>query len=330
MSSVVRKLFRMSPAEGFLRAALAATPLHDALNTWLRRQVSNPDSRTKLNSRYLKLNYLERALFHALFSRAFRDVPNSLQDGEWLVEFRGKQLRMPLRSSSMWLDWDSASAITGHDIDVKAAYEALLEGNPPPRVFFDIGTNYGTHSLLMLSQGMQVVSFEPNPACHEFFKQMCELNDVAPVIEGAAVGDVPGKAEFWFPAHDTWLGSMVNSTKEQLEGEFDLEKIDVRVTTVDEFVAKTGIEPDVIKIDTEGNEEKVLRGAAETIRKKKPVILFEANVLSDRTPLWEVIRENPYEIAELTVGDSSFDPKWLTIDEFISSRGGNFIAFPRG
>ena len=42
--------------------------------------------------------------------------------------------------------------------------------------------------------------------------------------------------------------------------------IDVPTTTIDEFCARQGILPDLIKIDVEGAELAVLKGARETIR----------------------------------------------------------------
>src|SRR5215207_676080 len=186
MARVLRKVFSMTRTEAALRSALAARPLHGSLNNRLRRTVADPQKRESLNRKYLTFTPIEKALFHALYSKAFRDVDaTDVAAGTWSVEFLGSSLRMPLTPKRMWLDWDNASGITGHDIEVKSTYEALLRTSQP-RVFFDVGANYGTHSLLFLSQGVEVISFEPNPSCCSVFEEMCELNGFTPRIERVA------------------------------------------------------------------------------------------------------------------------------------------------
>lgn len=320
----------MTRTEAALRAALAARPLYRLLNDQLRRTVADPLKRERLNRKYVRFSPIEKALFHAMYSKAFRNGDTSTAaSATWTVTFSGKQVKLPLRPDSMWLDWDNASGITGHDIEVKSTYESLLASSARPRVFFDIGANYGTHSLLFLAQGVNVVSFEPNPACCVVFEEMCTLNGFAPRIERGAVSDVGGTAEFWFPIRDTWLGTMVDASKEYLKDEFDLEKITVQVTTVDDYVARTGIEPDLMKIDTEGNEAKVLLGAKATLTRKRPLVIFEANALGDRDALWTELSDLNYEIAELPITDARTAAS-LTMDGFLSNKTSNFIALPRG
>ncbi|CAA9891487.1 conserved hypothetical protein [Candidatus Methylobacter favarea] len=77
---------------------------------------------------------------------------------------------MPLTSERFWLDWDTAVSITGHDIEIKQTYEALIGSSEPPELFIDIGANYGTHSLLFLVHQIKTITFEPNASCHDFFQ----------------------------------------------------------------------------------------------------------------------------------------------------------------
>jgi len=47
------------------------------------------------------------------------------------------------------------------------------------------------------------------------------------------------------------------------------------ILTLDEYCASTGTSPDLIKIDTEGYQAKILPGAAETIENSRPILLME-------------------------------------------------------
>lgn len=51
--------------------------------------------------------------------------------------------------------------------------------------------------------------------------------------------------------------------------------LDVPMTTGDELCREEGFEPDVVKIDVEGHEVKVLRGLKETMRRCRPSVFLE-------------------------------------------------------
>ena len=63
----------------------------------------------------------------------------------------------------------------------------------------------------------------------------------------------------------------------------------------------------VVKIDAEGTEELIIRGAAETIRRTSPVVYAECNCIADALPTLELLRSLGYEV-RLHVVDA-FDKK---------------------
>jgi hypothetical protein len=165
-------------------------------------------SRQGLNAAYLALTPCHRATFHEWFAKIFRNTSVQARDGNWTVVFAGKSILMPLVSESLWLDWDTAVSIVGHDIEIKQTYEALIgSSTTKPTLFIDIGANYGTHSLLFLVHGIKTMTFEPNSSCHGCFARLCELNHVTPTIEGVALGAYHGYVKLSYPKRDTWLGS---------------------------------------------------------------------------------------------------------------------------
>jgi hypothetical protein len=76
----------------------------------------------------------------------------------------------------------------------------------------------------------------------------------------------------------------------------------VKITSVDLFVKEKGIEVDCIKIDAEGAELGVLKGAAETISKRKPFILLSIHpepILSrgdSITEIWDLLQQFGYKV----------------------------------
>jgi FkbM family methyltransferase len=316
----------MTVKEFLLRLARRVPPANRAAQNLLRKRLASPGGIERMNRSYLRLKGDESAMFHALFAKSFTDNEPEIEDTVWEVEFAGRRIKLPIRNGKLWLDWDNAVSITGHDPEIKRTYENILRSEYKPTVFFDVGANYGTHSLLFLTHGVQSVAFEPNPNCRLEFMNTCKLNDVIGDLVPVAVGERPDEAEFWFPLRETWLGSMVESTREAMVRDHKVHKINVRIITLDEFVASSEMRPDLIKIDTEGNEINVLRGARRTIAGCRPMIIFEANLLSDRSELWSEFEGLDYAIVELPFDFVSH--RRLDNSGFVGSDQVNFIALP--
>ncbi|OGX38617.1 MAG: hypothetical protein A3C53_04135 [Omnitrophica WOR_2 bacterium RIFCSPHIGHO2_02_FULL_68_15] len=103
----------------------------------------------------------------------------------------------------------------------------------------------------------------------------------------------------------------------------------VPVTTLDACLA--GHEcaaPLLIKIDVEGHEAAVLRGASETLARYRPWVIFESHRASDRRALLTLLADARYLPAALPVLAASAHD-WLSPDEFVSSPASNFLTLPR-
>ncbi|MBN1120295.1 MAG: FkbM family methyltransferase [Anaerolineae bacterium] len=132
----------------------------------------------------------------------------------------------------------------------------------------DVGANYGYLTLVMAQQvspGGTVLSFEPNPnICPVLVRNIGDngYRSVGRAFE-CAIAAVDGHMlPFQFPRCD--------------------QPIDVLTRTVDSIVAEHDLSAlDLIKIDIDGPELEALRGAAESIRKYRPVIVTEVNRQKD-------------------------------------------------
>lgn len=128
----------------------------------------------------------------------------------------------------------------------------------------DIGANVGYYSLLFASLAPKGVvhSFEPVPLN---FYVLCTnrlLNSFANLVANpCAVGDVNGSVEF-VVSRDSAFSSMVDTRIKPMAME-----ISVPITTLDSYCEKNGIDRiDVLKVDVEGAEERVLAGAERLFR----------------------------------------------------------------
>jgi FkbM family methyltransferase len=140
----------------------------------------------------------------------------------------------------------------------------------PGGCFVDVGANVGYFTLLAASRvgpGGRVVAFEPNPDNRHLLGQSLTANTFSNVtIHPFAVAD--REAVMWL--HRGKFNSLCWFTPEPT----DRESVEVRVVVLDDVLSDLS-RIDVIKIDTDGAEPLILRGARELLRRHRPVIFLE-------------------------------------------------------
>lgn len=294
--------------------------LRNITQSWVKNAVLNPKKRKTLNNFYHKLSYYEKSIFHALYGRIFRDGKEYEINGEWILKFAGREIKIPLNKESLWLDWETAVSVLGHDYEVKAYYQTQITSDNPPQCFLDIGANYGTHSLLFLSAGIEAISIEPNPECKLYFERIIAYNGLKGNWNAIGLGKAKDNAELVFPEGETWLGSFNQKIKDSLNAFQKLKSYNVEIWTMDEFINSTGINPDIIKIDTEGYEENILFGGKDFFKEGKAVAIFEANSEIELKKIGLIFNEWGYSIfgmkSSLKVG----------YNEIVHIKEVNFIA----
>jgi FkbM family methyltransferase len=164
----------------------------------------------------------------------------------------------------------------------------------PADVVFDIGANVGIYTLLFServgSRGC-VVAFEPSPRNIGFLRRHLDLNLAANVVVvEAAVIDNVGVARF-----DT--ADTASTGHLSPDGGFDVATI-----TIDDFVESTGHVPSHLKIDVEGAEVGVLRGAEKTLKRHRPQILLATHSAALKHACTELLNACDYDVQELKDG----------------------------
>jgi len=146
----------------------------------------------------------------------------------------------------------------------------------PDSVFYDLGANIGFYSLLasrLISEG-KIYAFEPSPQSRAVFEKQMQLNgermkDNCITLLPYAVSDTEKETEFTKNASDgnTYLAN----SPVFLEARH---KIKVKTVSIDGLIEQGYAKPTVLKIDVEGAELDVLKGAEATIRSCRPKILL--------------------------------------------------------
>ena len=133
-------------------------------------------------------------------------------------------------------------------------------------LLLDIGSHVGDWAIPFAVAGSQVVACEPNPALTSCILDAVDANGISHFTTvGNAVSDYTGEALLVGASPDGGGASIVL--------DFAAPAVWARVytTTIDSM----NLAPTIIKIDVEGAEVDVLRGAQFTIREHRPVIFFE-------------------------------------------------------
>ena len=178
------------------------------------------------------------------------------------------------------LNWSLNPADFEHETlfwtDAKDTWEikALQARLEPGSVFLDIGANFGYYSIRLaaaLRAQIEVHAFEPHPVTFQRLSRHIDLNGLNSAIHAhrSALCDVSGTSRMVGRPDNSGASTLVVG----LTGDGGTE---VQTTTLDEFACAAGLtRVDVIKIDVEGAEPRVLRGGRETIRKFRPALLVE-------------------------------------------------------
>ena len=223
----------------------------------------------------------------------------------------------PLRVSSYEADWNLLFSI-GHDVEIKNYYLQLIQ-NSKPDMFIDIGANYGLHSAIFAAHHIKVHSIEPNPECVSRIRYLNQMNDFKNNVSQFALGSSEGSFCLRWPHGKTWLGEVVDCSQVHDE-DFSYSNVNVRMFDSLNLINSYKT---LIKIDVEGFEINVLRGAEKSINEWRPKIVFESISADDRSNLYNFFDNLGYEIQTLDFKRPSI---FYTKEEFVQSRKKNFLA----
>lgn len=150
------------------------------------------------------------------------------------------------------------------------------------KVIFDVGANFGIFGLIgkVVNPKSKVHFFEPLDRNIERIKTNCSLNNFNNseiYIETCAVSDKSGEVIFYdMDSSENTIGSMEKAHVELHQHHTSIIPKNIIAISLDDYIIQNNINSiDLVKIDVEGSELKVLQGFKEGIIKYQPIIFIE-------------------------------------------------------
>ncbi|MBZ5580596.1 MAG: FkbM family methyltransferase [Acidobacteriia bacterium] len=218
------------------------------------------------------------------------DLAFQLRQRLWQL-FHDRRWETPV--SVGWHDGTRLGLYLGNDLSRQIYIAGCFDPNEfafldrllrPGMVFLDIGANEGVYTVFAarrLGSGGLVWAFEPSTRELERLRRNLELNHLDVRVFPLALAEEPGRAALAIAGYEhegqNTLGDFVYAGIETAGRET------VELARLDDIVRDNALARlDAIKIDAEGAELRVLKGAAATLRRYRPVLLFEASDASLR------------------------------------------------
>jgi len=179
----------------------------------------------------------------------------------------------------------------------------LKEQLKPGHVFFDVGAHHGWVSmwaLPLVSNEGSVVSFEPSPAnlsVLDWHRSRNKFSQWEIVRQAVSAVDAKEVEFFLVDTGDSPMNSLTSGVPGTplMDGR-DIRKTSVHTITLDTFCSERSLRPDLVKIDVEGAELLVLRGAAKLLSHSRPIVVLAIH------PYWLPAGQSTREIFELLSG----------------------------
>lgn len=187
-------------------------------------------------------------------------------EGQRDVSVDGLRLRVDFKDRSivpsLWL--------TGkYEPTYSRAIDSLVA---PGSQFYDIGAHIGYYSVRLASRDVRVNAFEPCVDNQRLLRHNIERNAVESkiVLSKLALSDASGEGLLWVDSRNTGAASLSFGCVDN-----PVASNDVQISTLD--AQAEGASPNMIKIDVQGAEFAVVRGAMNTIERTRPVLALEYN-----------------------------------------------------
>jgi FkbM family methyltransferase len=229
---------------------------------------------------------------------AHKEKIKTLSEQEAVAVFNGNVPRLAVGGTTLAPHNVSLASIIElltliQEIFIEDQYHAR-EFLKPDSIVIDAGANIGTFTVLAASIAKRgkVYAFEPAASTREtIVKNTNGAENI--VVVPCALGEKGGTAEMLVHTVSPGMSMLSDAGLTVQKGMRGVVAEKIEVVALDDFVAQNGLtKVDFIKMDTEGYEKQIIRGARETIRRFKPVIAASAyHFARDKEDIPKLIRD---------------------------------------
>jgi FkbM family methyltransferase len=175
-----------------------------------------------------------------------------------------------------------------YELPVLRAIERLVA---PGAICYDLGASIGYLSLLLARKARRVYAFEPAPHAGEEIRRHAAANRFDNIhIVPSPVSDESRTVRFSLT--DTAFGSCI------VESDSKHQVVEMTTVRLDDFAREHEF-PDLIKLDVEGEEGRVLEGARTILREHRPRICCELHTREASEQVLDILREYNYRLTDL-------------------------------
>ncbi len=198
----------------------------------------------------------------AILYRIFRPV---LPNGYRAYEISDGMIYLDVRESTMML----RRCLGLYEVSKRRAIEQFLQDG---QTFIDIGANKGDYSLLsakLVGSSGKVIAFEPEPTNCTWLRKSIGLNEFRSIqLFEMALSDKDGSNTLYLGKKSGWH-TLKQDVRNRNKGQIPV--VTRRLDSVLESIGCTKV--DMMKIDVEGGELEVLKGAERTLSVNHGIIL---------------------------------------------------------
>ena len=215
--------------------------------------------------------------------------------------------------------FDSSVFFTRYGIDKLTTLDSVRNKH-----IIDAGGYVGDTALLFSSYtDKNIHVFEASPSNMDIIRETIRLNHLDNIVPvSKALGEKSGTATFSLGERNS-----CNSLVER-PGYNYTDHIEVPVVTLDDYVRENNLEVGLIKVDIEGGEQLLLKGAVETIRTQHPILLISiyhsANDFFEIKPMIEKICDK-YTFRIIKPANSAIVIETILLAEVRDESGENII-----
>jgi FkbM family methyltransferase len=184
-----------------------------------------------------------------------------------------------------------------HNIGLSLAEKYVFDQIDYNSIYIDVGANFGLRSMYAASENREIILFEPNHELHTFTKSLFEQNRfVNYTIEPVCLSDSIGETTFYISG-SSYLSSRNQSNSDKDGHGGTTKKITVALNTLDNYLSKYQDKVvGLIKIDAEGEDLQVLKGAKKCLEIYRPFIIIECETDKLKKDVIEFISNFNYDV----------------------------------